>query len=293
MKKYRPRGTYKYQVLVGGKVVHYGITDDLSLTETKYKERWPDCKLVQVGQKSTRKGALKWQISETERKRKPKTVMLIAVCSATVLIVGLIAIRWTEIRGVNWTPDMIGSSNTVGWSVGLATVLWISAWTIFCGVAAVALAAVPTLFLPQQIKTWRLNRKPNWSAIKGFFTWVKSNLGWGAVIFFSTICLLFPALMCGFWGECSVGVTTDKYKEVMIIDKHYLLRSEHIQILLREVDHILYYRHYSQGGGWSGYVDAIKLDGTEIKVSSDGPRAQQDFARQVAQVTGKKLVEKK
>ena len=30
MKKYRPRDTYKYQVLVGNKVVHYGITDNLS-----------------------------------------------------------------------------------------------------------------------------------------------------------------------------------------------------------------------------------------------------------------------
>ena len=208
-------------------------------------------------------------------------------------MISLIAIRWSEIRGVDWTPDTIGSSNTIGWSVGLGSILFYSAITILFGVAAVALAAVPTLFLPQESKTWLHNRKPNWSAIKGLSKWVKSNLGWGVIIFFSTIGLLCPALACGFFAECSVGVTIDKFKEVVIVDKHYLLRSERIQILLREVNHILYYSHYSQGGGWSGYVDAIKLDGTEIEVSSDGPRVQQDFAKQVAEAAGKKLVEKK
>jgi len=254
MKKYGPRDTYKYKVLVGYKIVHYGITDNLSLSEAEHKERWPDCRLVQVGQKSTRKGALEWQISEMERKRKPKIVILIAVCSATVLMIGLIASRWSDIRGIGRTSDTIGWSNTIGWSVGLGSILFYSTITLFFGVAAVALAAVPTLFLPQESKTLLRNRKPNWSAIKGLFTWVKSNVGWGTVIFFSTIGILLPALVCGSYAECSVGVTIDRLKEVMTVDKHYILRSKRIQILLREVDHILYYKHYSQGGGWHGYV---------------------------------------
>ena len=58
---YNPRDTYKYQVMRGKKILYYGITDDLERSAAEHKVRWPDCGVVQVGQKATREGALQWQ----------------------------------------------------------------------------------------------------------------------------------------------------------------------------------------------------------------------------------------
>ena len=57
----KPRDTYKYHVKVGNKIVHGGITDDLKERETKHLKKWPDAHLVQVGRRTTREAARKWE----------------------------------------------------------------------------------------------------------------------------------------------------------------------------------------------------------------------------------------
>ena len=50
----KPRDTYKYQVKVGNKIVHRGVTNDLDRREAEQKARWPNAKIVQVGRRTTR-----------------------------------------------------------------------------------------------------------------------------------------------------------------------------------------------------------------------------------------------
>ena len=55
------RDTHKYQLKKGHKVVHRGITYDLDRREAEHQERFPETEIKQVGRKTTRKAALKWE----------------------------------------------------------------------------------------------------------------------------------------------------------------------------------------------------------------------------------------
>ncbi len=55
------RDTYKYQVRVGRKIVHGGITDDLERREQEHQEEWPGAKITQVGNLTTEEAARKWE----------------------------------------------------------------------------------------------------------------------------------------------------------------------------------------------------------------------------------------
>ncbi len=55
------RDTHKYQLKKGHKVVHRGITYDLARREAEHQERFPDSHIKQVGRKTTREAALKWE----------------------------------------------------------------------------------------------------------------------------------------------------------------------------------------------------------------------------------------
>jgi len=57
----KPRDTYKYQVRVGRKIVHGGITDDLERREQEHQQKWANAKLTQVGRKTTEDGARAWE----------------------------------------------------------------------------------------------------------------------------------------------------------------------------------------------------------------------------------------
>jgi len=57
----KPRDTYKYQVRVGRKIVHGGITDDLERREGEHQQEWPNAKLTQVGRRTTEEAARKWE----------------------------------------------------------------------------------------------------------------------------------------------------------------------------------------------------------------------------------------
>ena len=55
------RDTYKYHVKEGKKVVHRGVTNDLERREAEHKERFPDSHIEQVGRRTSREAALKWE----------------------------------------------------------------------------------------------------------------------------------------------------------------------------------------------------------------------------------------
>ena len=55
------RDTYKYHLKSGNKTVHRGITNDLGRREAEHKETWPASHMKQVGRRTTREAALKWE----------------------------------------------------------------------------------------------------------------------------------------------------------------------------------------------------------------------------------------
>lgn len=55
------KDTYKYHVKVGKKVVARGITYDLNRREAEVQQTWPSSILIQIGRRTTRKAALKWE----------------------------------------------------------------------------------------------------------------------------------------------------------------------------------------------------------------------------------------
>ncbi len=55
------RDIYKYHLKIGNKIVHRGITDDLDRREGEHQQKWPSGHIKQVGRRTTRDAALKWE----------------------------------------------------------------------------------------------------------------------------------------------------------------------------------------------------------------------------------------
>ncbi len=55
------RDTYKYQVRVGRKIVHGGITKDPERRQEEHQQEWPNAKLTIVGRLTTEEAARKWE----------------------------------------------------------------------------------------------------------------------------------------------------------------------------------------------------------------------------------------
>jgi len=55
------KDTYKYHLKRGHKVVHRGITGDPVRREAQHQEEFPRSRLVQIGRRTTREAALKWE----------------------------------------------------------------------------------------------------------------------------------------------------------------------------------------------------------------------------------------
>ena len=53
--------TYKYQVRVGRKIVHGGITKDPERREQEHQQERPNAKLTIVGRRTTEAAARKWE----------------------------------------------------------------------------------------------------------------------------------------------------------------------------------------------------------------------------------------
>jgi len=57
----KPRNTYKYQLKVGNKIVHEGITDDLERREQEHKQKWSKGHIKQLGRCTTEDAAREWE----------------------------------------------------------------------------------------------------------------------------------------------------------------------------------------------------------------------------------------
>lgn len=55
------RDTYKYHTKKGQKTVHRGITYDLERREAEHQQDYPGSSIKQVGRRTTREAALKWE----------------------------------------------------------------------------------------------------------------------------------------------------------------------------------------------------------------------------------------
>lgn len=65
------RDTHKYNFRAGDRVVHTGITNDLERREAEHQNRWKNGYIEQVGRRTTRDAAFKW---EAEQRKKGKLV---------------------------------------------------------------------------------------------------------------------------------------------------------------------------------------------------------------------------
>ena len=64
------RDTYKYHLKQGNKVVHRGITNDLRRREAERQREFPGSKIEQMGHRTTREAALKWEREGGKRPRR-------------------------------------------------------------------------------------------------------------------------------------------------------------------------------------------------------------------------------
>lgn len=55
------RDTYKYQVKIGKKIVHRGITKDLERRAAQHKALRPKSHVAQIGRRTTWERALDWE----------------------------------------------------------------------------------------------------------------------------------------------------------------------------------------------------------------------------------------
>ena len=62
------RDTYKYHFKRGNKIIHTGITNDLERREQEHKQAYGGSgHIKQVGRRTTRDAALKWEGEQTKR----------------------------------------------------------------------------------------------------------------------------------------------------------------------------------------------------------------------------------
>jgi len=55
------KDTYKYQLKEGRKVVYRGITYDVARRAVEHRQDFPNATIKQVGRRTTRDSALKWE----------------------------------------------------------------------------------------------------------------------------------------------------------------------------------------------------------------------------------------
>lgn len=55
------RDTYKYHQKLGNRILHRGITSDLSRREGEHQQKWPGSHISQVGNRTTHDAAFKWE----------------------------------------------------------------------------------------------------------------------------------------------------------------------------------------------------------------------------------------
>ena len=58
----KAKTTFKYHLKLGAKTVFRGITNDLERRERDHRKYWgPNVRVVQIGRRTTREAALRWE----------------------------------------------------------------------------------------------------------------------------------------------------------------------------------------------------------------------------------------
>lgn len=57
----KSRDTYKYHVIKDRKVVHRGITENLTRRGQEHQQEYPGSRIKQIGRQTTREAALEWE----------------------------------------------------------------------------------------------------------------------------------------------------------------------------------------------------------------------------------------
>lgn len=64
------RDTYKYLLKKGRKVVHRGTTYNLTRREAEHQREFPGSRIHQVGHRTTREDALRWERQDGKRQHR-------------------------------------------------------------------------------------------------------------------------------------------------------------------------------------------------------------------------------
>ena len=62
--------TYRYHWKKENKVVHRGVTNDLYRRQAEHQEQFPGAKIEQIGRRTTRDAALRWEREGGKRPRR-------------------------------------------------------------------------------------------------------------------------------------------------------------------------------------------------------------------------------
>lgn len=57
----KPKTTFKYHLKKGSRVIYRGITDDLDRRKSEHQAQYPGAQIKQVGRRTTREAALRWE----------------------------------------------------------------------------------------------------------------------------------------------------------------------------------------------------------------------------------------
>lgn len=59
-----PRGTFKYHLKQGNKIIRSGVTNDLKRREKEHQAKYPGSRIQKIGNVTTRAAALNWEKDE-------------------------------------------------------------------------------------------------------------------------------------------------------------------------------------------------------------------------------------
>ena len=90
------RDTYKYELKIGNKVVYVGTTRDLALRQKEHQVNLPGARIEQVGRRTTRSGALKWENSKSRKNGSPMSGSQIRNAARYVINIHRDALRELE-----------------------------------------------------------------------------------------------------------------------------------------------------------------------------------------------------
>lgn len=95
------RDTYRYHLIQKGRIVHRDITYDLTRREAEHQKTYPASHIRQIGRKTTRKAALKWQRqANRHHDKEPRIVWGMRIAAFLLAVAGWALLLSHWIAGV-------------------------------------------------------------------------------------------------------------------------------------------------------------------------------------------------